>query len=120
MDGAITNAFGDNPQGYLVYTPDGHVFVQMANPERRELFAAVTGRGLVLRETTEANTSFGFLCYSGTFKVCDGQLIHRMELHVAGPSANGRVEERKVEFLDGDQLVLVDPRNNRLEWQRLH
>jgi hypothetical protein len=27
--------FGDNPQGYLVYMPDGHVFVQIRSPRER-------------------------------------------------------------------------------------
>src|SRR5579871_3790666 len=38
VDGTLTVPLGDAPQGYLVYTPDGHVFVQTAARDRRELF----------------------------------------------------------------------------------
>jgi hypothetical protein len=30
VDGMLVKSLGDNPQGYLVYTPDDHVFVQFA------------------------------------------------------------------------------------------
>jgi hypothetical protein len=36
LDGAIVEPLGDNPQGYLVYTPDNHVFVQFATRADRE------------------------------------------------------------------------------------
>jgi hypothetical protein len=30
VDGKLVKPLGDNPQGYLVYTPDDHVIVWMA------------------------------------------------------------------------------------------
>jgi hypothetical protein len=35
VDGAPSKPMGVNPQGYLVYTADGHVFVNFAARERR-------------------------------------------------------------------------------------
>jgi hypothetical protein len=35
VDGTLANVLGDDPQGYLVYTPDEHVFVQMATRAER-------------------------------------------------------------------------------------
>jgi hypothetical protein len=120
VDGAVVNTFGDNPQGYLVYTPDGHVFVQIADPDRRALFVATRGRGSgpVLLETTEAGAGLGLICYSGMFEVQDGQAIHHTEFHVV-PEHNGRVETRSV-VLDGDRLILGTPWGALLEWQRVH
>jgi hypothetical protein len=109
---------GDNPQGYLVYTPDGHVFVQMATRERPELFKPST-RGPVLLETTEADTALGFTGYCGTFEVRNGEAIHTMEFGVRR-SMVGEDGRRSV-VLDGDRLILVHhPRGGRLEWQRVH
>jgi hypothetical protein len=91
---------GDNPQGYLVYTPDGHVFVQIAARERPELFRpSVNG-------------------YCGTCVVCDGQAIHHMEFGLR-PSWSDGAPPRSV-TLDGDRLILDTPRDAHLEWQRVH
>jgi hypothetical protein len=108
---------GDNPQGYLVYTRDGHVFVQMFARERPELFGQ-SARGPVLLETTEADTRLGFIGYCGTFEVRGGQAIHHRELDIR-PSLDGREETRSV-VLDGERLILGTPRGTQLEWQRVH
>jgi hypothetical protein len=108
---------GDNPQGYLVYTPDGHVFVQMFARERPELFG-VSARGPVLLETTEAGTGLGFLGYCGTFEVRDGQAIHHIERHLR-PSLDGREETRSV-VMDGERLILGTPSGVQIAWQRVN
>jgi hypothetical protein len=35
VDGRLVRPMGDNLQGYLVYTPDEHVFVQFATRDER-------------------------------------------------------------------------------------
>jgi hypothetical protein len=117
-DGAVVRPVGDNPQGYLVYTPEGHVHVNFAARERRELFGPSADRGPVLLETTEANTPLGFVGYSGTFEVRDGQVVHHAEFHVM-PRLNGRVDPL-LTVLDGDRLTLGTPRGQQLEWQRVN
>jgi hypothetical protein len=114
VDGKVVKPFGDKPLGYLVYTADGHVFVNFADRDRAELF----GLGVVLLETTERNTPLGYGGYCGTFEVRDGMVIHHVEFHIV-PRNDGRVEERSV-MLDGDRLILRTPRGQQLEWQRVH
>jgi hypothetical protein len=119
VDGATP--LGDSPRGYLVYTPDGHVFVQMAARKRPKLFGPSTSprRGPVLLETTPANTALGFVSYCGTFEVRDGEVLHHMEFAIS-PSNDGRVEHRSV-VLNGDRLILGrDLRVGRVEWERIH
>ena len=116
VGGTLSKPFGDNPQGYLVYTPDGHVFVNFAARERRELFGP-SAAGPALLQTTEADTPLGYGGYCGTFEVRDGQAIHHVEFHVV-PRHNGRVEARTV-VLDGDPLILGTPFGAHLEWQRV-
>jgi len=120
VNGKLVEPFGDDPLGYLVYTPDGHVLVQMASRERPQLFgtSANAGNRPVLLETTEANTPLGLTGYCGTFEVRDGQAIHHMEFGVL-PRNNGHVETRLV-VLDGDRLSLRTSRGGQLEWQRVH
>jgi hypothetical protein len=97
---------------YPVYTSDGHVVVQFTARDRAELFGSSPGKGLVLLETAKANTHFGFIGYSGTFEVRDGQAIHHVEIKVV-PSASGNIEVRSVEP-NGDRLTLVRPPTPRL------
>jgi hypothetical protein len=116
VDGTVVKPFGDSPHGYLVYTTDGHVFVQMAARERAVLFK--TGQlPPVLLETTEAGTAQAFLSYCGTFEVRDHQVIHCKEFDIR-PNLDGTVEARSVE-LDGDRLIL-GYRSSQIEWQRVH
>jgi hypothetical protein len=105
---------GDDPQGYLVYTPDGHVFYLSATRAQRvwpgpEALELPGGR---------FSAALGFSAYCGTFEVRDGQVIHHREFGVL-PDMSGTVEPRSV-VLDGDRLVLDTPRGARLDWQRVH
>jgi hypothetical protein len=118
VDGTIVKPFGENPQGYLVYTADGHVLVNFAARDRAELFGSSGYRGPVLLQTAEANTPLGFAGYCGTFEVRDGQAIHHRDLSVR-PSLDGHEETRSV-MLDGDRLILATPRGDQFEWQRVH
>src|SRR5689334_2642974 len=115
-DGKLVKPFGDNPHGYPVYTPDGHVVVQWAARERRELFAA-SAHGVVLLETTQANTEVGFFGYCGTFEVRDGGVVHHIEVGIL-TQMNGQSSCRTV-ILDGDRLILGTPRGAQLEWRRV-
>jgi Lipocalin-like domain len=121
VNGTTFKPFGDDPVGYLIFTPHGRVFVQFAARERPDLFAQVPSnppRGPVLRETTEANTAIGFIGYCGKFEVRDRQLVNHLEFSYLRPSANGSVETRSVK-LDGDRLILSTPYGHQLEWQRI-
>jgi hypothetical protein len=130
VNGALVEMYGDNPQGYLVYTADGHVFVQFGARQRPELFgppATVvrldsgltprSARGLALLKATEANTELGFSAYCGTFEVRNGQVLHHIEFHLA-PAMDGRTETRSV-VLEGDRLILKTPTGSPRAWRRV-
>jgi hypothetical protein len=55
-DGTLLKPLGDNPHGYLVYMPDGHLFVQYAARERPELF----GRSVCTPTAQEAFARFWY------------------------------------------------------------
>jgi hypothetical protein len=115
VDGTVVKPFGDNPHGYLVYTPDGHVFVQIAARERAVLLRSGQLPPTLL-ETTEAGTALAFLAYCGTFEVLGDQVIHHKEFDIR-PNQDGSAEARSVE-LAGDRLILGF-RTSQIEWQRV-
>jgi hypothetical protein len=116
VDGTVFKPFGDNPQGYLVYTPDGHVLVQYATRGER----GWPGADVLKLPRHELVAALGFGAYCGTFEVRDGEVIHLAEFgSLPSASASGREEVRSVE-LDGDRLTLGSPRGAWLEWQRVH
>jgi hypothetical protein len=117
VNGRVVKPYGEDPLGYLVYTTDGHVFVQFAARTRPRLFRP-TPHGNALLETTEANTILGFKAYSGTFEVRDGQVLHHTEFDIV-PDLDGRVEARAA-ILNGDRLILGTPAGWQLEWRRVH
>jgi hypothetical protein len=113
-DGAVVKPLGDDPQGYLVYTPDGHMFVQFATraqrtwPLRPEMLELPPPQPMV---------EMGFFAYCGTFEVHDDQVIHQREFGVF-PRVSGDVTRSVA--LDGDRLILSSPSNEQAEWQRVH
>ena len=113
VDGTPVKPLGDDPQGYLVYTPDNHVFVQFATRAERSW----PGPEVFELPTAQLLAAVGFVAYAGTFEVRDGQVIHHREFGVL-QSMSGTVEPRSV-ILDGDRLILGTPAGARNEWQRL-
>jgi hypothetical protein len=122
VDGRLVKPIGDNPDGYLIYTPDNHVFVQFAARERPDVFVPrAQSPQPVLRETTgpRAAIRLGFYGYCGSFEVRGPrQVAHRLEFGIQ-PDMSDTVELRSV-VLDGDRLILQSPNGGHLEWQRVH
>ena len=114
VDGARVKPFGDNPQGYLVYTPDEHVFVQFTRGPGRSW----PGPEVLEMSRPNAAAALGFWAYCGTFEVRNGHAIHHMEFGIF-PSLSGRIEPRSI-MLDGDRLILGTPLSGQFQWPRVH
>jgi hypothetical protein len=95
---------GDNPQGSLVYTADGHVFVQAAARDERKW----PGPEVLDLPPYQLLAAKGFLAYCGKFEVRDGQVIHHREFGNLLMMSEHRREPRSV-VLDGDRLILARP-----------
>jgi hypothetical protein len=116
VDGRVVKPFGDVPQGYAVYTPDGHVLIQFATRAKRnwpgpEVFQLPPAQRLAAQ---------GFNAYCGTYDVRSGELIHYPEFGFSPENRrSGRTEVRSVE-LEGDRLKLKAPSGAQVEWRRVH
>jgi lipocalin-like protein len=122
---AATYPFGRDPEGLLVYTPDGFVSALLMARGRPNL----SGNGFT-EGTPDQYTSAGksFIGYTGRYDVDEARLVvtHRPTVAFA-PNMIGSIQQRFVD-LRGDVLVLtaehvqaagVPATKSRLEWVRV-
>lgn len=118
-DGTVSYPFGETPQGMLIYTPDGHMAVQMVEAERPRLDTD-NPIGGTLQERADAYSSC--LAYFGRYELDGTSVIHRLDGSLFENWA-GTAQVRPA-TLDGDQLILhvVDPQTghvtNEIAWRR--
>jgi hypothetical protein len=116
--------FGNDPEGLLIYTPDGFVSAVLMARNRPKL----DGNGFT-DGTAEQYTSAGksFIGYTGKYEMDEARstVTHR-PLVAFAPNMVGSIQQRLVE-LEGDVLVLtaeherstgLPPIRSRLEWAR--
>jgi hypothetical protein len=121
-DGAVEEPFGREPEGLLVYTPEGRMITTIGHRER-----PATGPDLVsLDDGARLAAIRSFIAYSGTFAIEDGEVVHDVAMSLE-PSWVGSRQRRHVELSDdGRTLVLsTDPQvavgrrgRHRLTWER--
>jgi Lipocalin-like domain len=121
VSGTITQPLGDNPVGYVVYTEDDRVFVQLMRRGPR----AFGGGDIFAGTANECWDALGYASYGGTYEFRDGRVVHRVELSVF-PHWAGVELPRQMEW-DGKRLILTTPpamvngvsQYSRLTWERV-
>ena len=102
--GKVTYLFGENPRGYIVYDPTGHLSVQIMRMPARSPFAAGDDDKGTDAEVRAAYD--GYAAYFGTYRVDEA---HSVVTHVVEgslkPSYTGTDQPRPFK-LDGDVLVI--------------
>ena len=106
---------GDDAQGIIMYTADGHVsatLMRRARPARAPV--------------TEAESAAAYaesFAYAGRYEVRDGAAYHSIEI-ATNPALIGITSTRHI-ALEGDRLILsgpdfaaASPRTQRIEWRR--
>ena len=120
--GRVTQPFGAVPEGLLVYSADGHMSAALQRPGRARLSRADPS---AVSDAEKATAFAGYLQYSGTWSVADGNVVHAVELAM-NPNLVGTRQVRHV-ALDGDRLELGadEPleapgqvRRHRIVWRR--
>ena len=118
----VTQPFGPEPEGLLVYTADGHMSAALQRPGRARLSRADPQ---AVSETEKAAAFAGYLHYAGTWHVAGGCVVHHVALAM-NPNLLGTRQVRSI-ALDGERLVLgaEEPleapgatRRHRIEWRR--
>ena len=105
-DGTRHPAFGPQPQGYLIYTPEGTMSVTLAAGERPPFAHPQPRQGSLAEKASVADS---FSAYAGRYSVdaATHTVVHH--LHIASfPNWQGSDQVRRYQ-LDGDILTLSTP-----------
>ncbi|KQP38580.1 hypothetical protein ASF49_03960 [Methylobacterium sp. Leaf104] len=94
---------GENPQGLILYTPDGYMSAQLMRPDRPDF---ASGDWFVGTPEEFAAEATGYIAYSGPFgtEADTGQLTHTMTVSLF-PKWLGQTQPRLVS-IEGDVLRL--------------
>jgi hypothetical protein len=120
-DGSVARLLGDEPAGYIVYTEDNHVFVQLMQRGPRRF----SGGAIFGGTSDECWKALGYAAYGGTYEFRDGMVVHQVELSPF-PGLTGNELLRHMDW-DGVRLVLTTlprvvnglPQFSRLTWERV-
>src|ERR687886_532306 len=92
--GQITFPVGRDPRGYIIYTSDGYVSVQIMTAQRQR-FAA---DDLLQSSTDEkARAAETFIAYGGRYELTSDTVIHHVELSLF-PNWVGTRQVRRIEL----------------------
>jgi Lipocalin-like domain len=102
--GKVTYLFGENPKGYIVYDPTGHLSVQLMRMPSQPPFAAGDDDKGTDAEVRSAYD--GYVAYFGTYRVDEAKSVvtHVVEGSLK-PSYTGTDRPRPFK-LDGDVLII--------------
>jgi hypothetical protein len=119
--GEKTSFLGENPTGFLHYTPEGRMLALITRASRKP----PAGRVVTAAEAEALIRSM--ISYGGTFECAGDEIIHHCDISW-NQSFTGTVQKRKVMF-DGDRLVLSPPPSHdpidgkmsvrRLTWEKI-
>jgi Lipocalin-like domain len=98
----LTLPFGEEPEGLLLYTPDGWMSASVSRPDRRRFPDDQSPRNVSQAQKAEAYASY--FHYAGRYRVVEGDVIHFVSQSL-NPNFPGSRQLRHAE-LDGQTLVL--------------
>jgi hypothetical protein len=119
-DGSKSYPFGEDPEGLLIYAPDGYMAVQMLTVNRPQL-QTTSATGGSIEERAAAYSSC--LAYFGKYQVVDGVVIHSVAASLFPNWSN--TEQHRPYTLEDNRLTLRTPMGpgvtveNEIIWERL-
>ena len=108
QDGKTTYPRGQHPSGYIIYTADGHMFVQIQ--DGAEIRPPAHDGPMTEAEQAQAYRSYTAYYGPYTLNTDEGYVVHHREGSLV-PNQSGGEVRRYYEF-KGDELILHIPSNN--------
>ena len=113
--GRVTEPFGHDACGLIVYAEDGYMSVVLRRAER----GAGHTRGATLSEPDQARGFASYMHYAGPWRIERGEVVHSVQ-HALHPDLVGTEQRRRV-TLRGDGLELTgDERYDAAGALRVH
>ena len=97
----IQYPFGEDPEGFIMYTPDGRMAAFVAPRNRMHFKSGDVMGGSVEEKVAAVDT---FVSYCGWFEVLSDRVVHHVEMSLF-PNWVGATQERFFKF-EGSQLTL--------------
>jgi hypothetical protein len=122
VEGQTSFPFGSEAGGLLIYAATGQMSVFLSQSKREHFTRAEAKAGTPTEKAAAFDSCFA---YSGTFRVADGRVTHRLD-HCTFPNWIGTEQVRFLQ-IDGDRLILETPplpmngteAVSRLIWERI-
>tara|TARA_R110002073_G_scaffold323263_2_gene500551 strand:- start:622 stop:1065 length:444 start_codon:yes stop_codon:yes gene_type:complete len=117
-DGAVTCPFGQNPEGILIYSPDGYMSANISQADRSRFNSASVRKASEVEKCMAFESNFS---YAGPFKIEEDHVIHRVD-HALNPMMVGTIQRRHMEFVDRSLILSAEEtlgeknRRHRLHW----
>jgi len=94
--------FGENPEGHLIYLPNGFMSVHLGVRDREKF----TSEDALTVRAEEAESAFrSYSSYCGRYEVHADRVVHHIEMSLH-PNWIGKSKTRYYKFID-DQLILT-------------
>ncbi|MGA8371411.1 MAG: lipocalin-like domain-containing protein [Acidimicrobiales bacterium] len=117
-DGEVGRPFGDAPEGFITYTPEGYMLAILSRPDRAPF---VDGDILGGSEAEQAAAFLSASSFAGRYEVRDNQVVHHLEA-ATFPNWKGTTQARDFELTDA-HLTLFPPKllmEGKLRRSRVH
>lgn len=123
-EASVTHPYGEQPQGFLVYTADGLVNAQIAcAPDARTPCASDDIMAATVDE--RARMTLEYRCYVARVRIdTAAQVVHHDIIMSLFPNRVGKTLSRAYEFSDDDSTLTLRPtsftfgRSEQLVWMR--
>ena len=100
----LDSPLGPDPVGYIVYTADGHMSVQIAAAQRPRFASEDLLGGTSEEKGAAADT---YIAYCGTYELFSDRVVHHVEQSFF-PNRVGTAQTRYYR-LEGDRIELTTP-----------
>ena len=100
----LDSPLGPSPVGYILYTADGHMSVQIAAAERPHFATGDLLGGTSAEKETAADS---YIAYCGTYTLFADRVVHHVEQSFF-PNRTGTAQTRYY-TLEGNRLELTTP-----------
>jgi hypothetical protein len=117
-DGTVERSFGEHPEGFITYTPEGYMMALLSRADRAPF---VDGDILAGRPEEQISAFVSASAFAGRYEVREGKVFHYLEA-ASFPNWKGTTQARDYE-LTPTHLTLFPPKllmQGKLRTSRVH